>query len=61
MSAPATIWEGRRVKGYPVLTMLRGRVIVDEGRIVEEGGGQYLRRVPNKGSAATDLAYPRTA
>jgi dihydroorotase-like cyclic amidohydrolase len=58
--APATIWEGKKVRGYPVLTMLRGRIIVDEGRIVADGGGQYVRRVPVKGQALTDLAYPRT-
>jgi dihydropyrimidinase/dihydroorotase len=60
-SAPATIWEGRRVKGYPVLTMLRGRVVVEGGRILEERGGTYLRRVPAKRQALTDVNYPRTA
>lgn len=59
--APATIWEGRRVRGYPVLTMLRGRVIVDEGRIVVDAGGEYVRRVPVKGVPATEVTYPRTA
>jgi dihydropyrimidinase len=59
--APATIWEGRRVRGYPVLTMLRGRVIVDEGRILADGGGAYVPRSPVKGVPATDQNYPRTA
>jgi dihydropyrimidinase len=58
--APATIWEGKRVKGYPVLTMLRGRVIVEDGNILADGGGEYVRRTPIKGAALTDLAYPRT-
>ncbi|MEA2622514.1 MAG: dihydropyrimidinase [Chloroflexota bacterium] len=58
--APASIWEGREVKGFPILTMLRGRVIARDGEIVSEGGGEYLRRTPSKLEAATDRKYPRT-
>ena len=43
------IYEGWEVKGYPVLTMVRGKVVVDDGHIVAKPGtGKYLRRsVPN--------------
>jgi dihydropyrimidinase len=40
-----TPYEGLEVTGWPVKTMLRGRVIVDDGRIVGEPGyGQFLPR-----------------
>ena len=38
-----TPYEGYRLRGYPVLTMLRGRVIARDGEFVgEPGGGQFL-------------------
>ena len=40
-----TPYEGYRLKGYPVLTMLRGRVIAQNGEFVGgSGGGQFLAR-----------------
>ncbi len=39
-----TPYEGLRLKGYPVLTMLRGRVIVRDGEFVGESAGRYLVR-----------------
>jgi dihydroorotase len=33
-----TPWHGRRVQGGPLLTMVRGRVVMDDGRIVAEPG-----------------------
>jgi dihydropyrimidinase len=39
-----SLYEGWQVLGWPVLTMQRGRVIVEEGRLrAEAGGGRYLR------------------
>jgi dihydropyrimidinase len=38
-------WEGWSVQGWPVTTVLRGRVVVDNGRLVgDERRGQLLRR-----------------
>ena len=38
-------WHGRRVQGAPVLTMVRGRVVAQEGELVgEKGYGTYLTR-----------------
>jgi dihydroorotase len=31
-------WHGRRVKGGPVLTMVRGRVVMEAGHLVAEPG-----------------------
>jgi dihydroorotase len=31
-------WHGRRVQGTPVLTMVRGRVVMEDGRLVGEAG-----------------------
>jgi len=38
-------FEGRRLRGWPVLTVLRGRVIAEEGMLVGGGaGGRFLAR-----------------
>ena len=38
-----TIYEGWELKGWPILTMLRGKVIVQDGQIVGEPGyGKYI-------------------
>jgi len=40
-----TPYEGLAVTGWPVLTMVRGRVVVDDGKLVgEKGYGAYLSR-----------------
>lgn len=40
-----TPYEGCQLRGYPVLTMLRGRVIVRDGEFVgEPGGGRFVVR-----------------
>jgi dihydropyrimidinase len=40
-----TPYEGRHLRGYPILTMLRGRVIVRDGAFVGgAGGGRFLVR-----------------
>jgi dihydropyrimidinase len=40
-----SIYEGWRLKGWPVLTMVRGQVVMKDGKIVgEEGHGTYLPR-----------------
>jgi dihydropyrimidinase len=46
-SSDFCIYENWRVKGWPVLTMVRGNVIMKEGQIVaKEGFGKYIRREP---------------
>jgi dihydropyrimidinase/dihydroorotase len=38
-----SLWEGRRAKGVPVMTTLRGRVIMEDGEIVaDKSSGKYL-------------------
>lgn len=38
-------YEGLRVQGVPILTMLRGKIIVEEGQFTgERGGGQFIKR-----------------
>ena len=42
-----TPYEGFRVRGWPALTMFRGRVIVRDGQYVGgAGGGQFLAGQP---------------
>jgi dihydropyrimidinase len=44
-----TPWEGKEVGAWPVLTVLRGKVVVADGRFHGDlGDGQYLkRRIPD--------------
>ena len=43
-------WEGREVNAWPCMTVLRGKVVVENERFVgEERGGEWLpRRVPEE-------------
>ncbi|MBI4520700.1 MAG: dihydropyrimidinase [Gemmatimonadetes bacterium] len=42
-----TPYEGRRVKGWPVTVISRGRVVVHEGRLeAEPGSGRFITRCP---------------
>jgi dihydropyrimidinase len=38
-------WEGWEISGWPVTTILRGKVVVDGGQLLVSGGGQ---RIPRK-------------
>ena len=40
-------YEGMECIGWPVLTMLRGKVIFQEDKIVGEPQGQYVPICPN--------------
>ena len=43
--ADYSIWEGFACQGYPVMTMLRGKVIVEQGQLVGSStDGQWLER-----------------
>jgi dihydropyrimidinase len=42
-----SIYEGRPLRGWPVLTVSRGTIVMQDGQVVgEEGHGRYLRREP---------------
>ncbi len=44
-----TIWEGKKLRGYPMRTYVRGKLVYDDGKFVGEPGyGQYVKRVPRK-------------
>jgi dihydropyrimidinase len=46
MATDYCLWEGWRVQGWPVLTMLRGNVVVEEEILkVKQGIGKYLPRL----------------
>jgi dihydropyrimidinase len=43
--ADYSIWEGFACQGYPVMTILRGQVVVDRGRLVGSAtAGRWLQR-----------------
>lgn len=45
-------YQGWRVRGWPRLTLVRGRVVVDQGRLlVDKGWGQYIGRQKTAASA----------
>lgn len=42
-----TIWEGKRLHGYPVQTYVRGTLVYDNGAFVGQPGfGQFVKRAP---------------
>lgn len=44
-----TIWEGKTLKGYPVQTYLRGKLVYDDGKFVgTPGAGRFVKRIPHK-------------
>lgn len=44
-----TIWEGKTFKGYPVMTLSRGKTVYKEGEFVGDAGwGKYVHRIPAK-------------
>ncbi|GIX47358.1 MAG: dihydropyrimidinase [Candidatus Tectimicrobiota bacterium] len=53
-----SIWEGWEIHGWPVFTMLRGKVMVENGRLLGERGSGQL--IPRKIDASL-LTRPRCA
>ncbi len=44
-----TIWEGKKLHGYPVQTYVRGRLVYDQGEFTGTPGfGQFIKRTPRK-------------
>lgn len=44
-----TIWEGKKIHGYPVQTYVRGKLVYDNGDFVGTPGfGEFIKRVPRK-------------
>ena len=44
-----TIWEGKKLHGYPIQTYLRGKLVYDNGEFVgTPGTGEYVKRIPKK-------------
>ena len=44
-----TIWEGAKVKGYPVATFSRGKLVYKDGEFVgEKGAGKLIKCKPIK-------------
>ncbi|HEV2440466.1 MAG TPA: amidohydrolase family protein [bacterium] len=43
-----TLYEGRRVRGWPVTTLRRGEVLVDGGVLRHKDGGRFVARRPDE-------------
>ncbi len=42
-----TIWEGKKLHGYPVMTFSRGRLVYRDGEFVGKAGwGEFVKRIP---------------
>ena len=39
-----SVFEGWNLKGWPVMTLVRGSIVAKDGEIVGEPHGQYLKR-----------------
>jgi dihydropyrimidinase len=44
MNTDYSVYEGKKVKGFPVTTVLRGKVVVRDGQPVGESHGQVIFR-----------------
>ena len=44
MNVDFSSYEGHAVKGFTESVFSRGRLIIDKGKLVTEGGGQFIRR-----------------
>jgi len=54
-----TIFDGWKVKGWPVMTLLRGEVIMKEGQLIaKESHGRYLPRNQFLRSSGNNLFVP---
>ena len=54
-----TPYRGRTLKGVPLLTMLRGTVIAQDGKVVgQRGFGRYIEGVPQDPVPAKGSRYP---
>jgi dihydropyrimidinase len=52
-----SIYEGMNVRGVPESVMVRGELVVDQGRLaVEPGHGRFLARGPSPGSRDTRVS-----
>jgi dihydroorotase len=41
-----TPYDGRKVKGVPICTILRGKVVMQDGKVVgQPGDGEFIRPV----------------
>jgi dihydroorotase len=48
-----TAWDGREVQGVPVLTLVRGRTVARDGRVIDAPGwGRHARPVPDTADVA---------
>jgi dihydroorotase len=57
-----TSWEGMRVKGMPVYTIVRGKVVMDGGRVVGEPGfGRFTAGIRAHASVHPDVSGMRRA
>jgi len=49
-NADYSLFEGWKVKGVPVLSLLRGQVLLKDGQLMQKPGfGRYIKRQPFAG------------
>jgi len=42
-----TIYDGMKIRGWPVLTMVRGQIVMEDGQVIGKSGyGEYIARKP---------------
>jgi dihydropyrimidinase len=57
-----TPYEGRRLRGWPVTVISRGRVVVDEGKLIaERGSGAFLPCALSEAARPVGAAVPELA
>lgn len=55
-AADFTPYEGLRVKVWPMVTLLRGQLVFDHGKLITSGAGVFLRRYPPRNGALPSSA-----
>lgn len=57
-----TLYEGRRVRGWPVMSLLRGQVLLEEDALRQPPGyGRFLARVPDTYPRRPPAPFPSPA
>ena len=57
-----TPYEGRRLKGWPVTVMSRGRIVVDDGKLAaQRGSGDFLPCALSEAAKPSGMPVPELA
>ena len=57
-----TPYEGRRLRGWPVTVLSRGRIVVDDGKLAaQRGSGKFLPCALSEAAKPSGVSVPELA